>query len=141
MTEERGFRIEVTSRCERWRNYDVAMVCGCFDAEGRRTAFVSARTAHPDAPAGASDADALPVADAGAAGGTARLSAPDCHHAMLYLYVIPRQLPESNDIETTRPFDVTLRVAFAGRTLRTERLKANQWSGLSLELRLDRPEE
>ena len=67
------------------------------------------------------------------------LSAPACDHLMLYVYVIPHTLPEGNDIDATRPFDLDLKITFAGRRLRTERYAINQWSGISLELRVDRP--
>ena len=37
-----GFTIEVTSRYEGWWRYNVALMCGCFDAADNRTGFASA---------------------------------------------------------------------------------------------------
>ena len=56
---------------------------------------------------------------------------------MLYLYLIPHTLPAGNDIDTTRPFEIELRISYAGRLLRTERRAINQWSGASIELRVE----
>ena len=42
MAAHKGFTIEVTSRYEEWWRYNVALMCGCFDAEERRTGFASA---------------------------------------------------------------------------------------------------
>ena len=44
-------------------------------------------------------------------------------------------LPEGNDIDATRPFDIEIRLFCAGRLLRTEKRKVNQWSGASIELK------
>ena len=40
--DKKGFTIEVTSRYEEWWRYNVALMCGCFAAEERRTGFASA---------------------------------------------------------------------------------------------------
>lgn len=134
MANEKGFRIEVSCRHEPWRDYDVALLCGCFDDKECRIGTVSARTADPQSAASPA------VACAGEAGGTARLEIPACHHALLYLYIIPRKLPEGNDIEALPPFDATLKILRGSRTLHTERLKVNRWSGLSREFRIENPE-
>ena len=60
-----------------------------------------------------------------------------CDHLVLYLYLIPHTLPAGNDIDTTRPFEIELRISYAGRLLRTERRAINQWSGASIELRVE----
>ena len=66
------------------------------------------------------------------------LETPPCDHAILYIYVVPHALPESNDIDATKPFALDLQIACDGEPLRNERLQINQWSGISLELRLER---
>ncbi len=64
------------------------------------------------------------------------LATDPCDHLMLYVYIIPHTLPADNDIDTTRPFDVELRISCDGRRIRSEKRRINQWSGASIELRV-----
>ena len=41
MTDQKGFRIEVSSRFEEFWRYNVAMTGGLFDARGERIGFAS----------------------------------------------------------------------------------------------------
>ena len=134
MSDREGFTIEISSRYEGWWRYTAALMCGCFDAAGNRTAFASAASTVAGAQADLRSRAARPAPDR-----RVTLSAPACDHLMLYVYVIPHTLPTDNDIDATRPFDLDLKITFAGRRLRAERYTINQWSGISLELRVDRP--
>ena len=102
--DEKGFTIEVTSRYEGWWRYNAALMCGCFDAAGRRIGFASS---------------ASTVADVGS-----------------NLAERPT-LPADNEIDATRPFGIEVRISYAGRRLRTEKREINQWSGASVEMRVD----
>ncbi len=42
-----------------------------------------------------------------------------------------------NDIGDTTPFEVEIRIAYGGRRLRAEKRLINQWSGASIEMRVD----
>lgn len=129
--QNKGFAIEVTSRYEGWWRYNVALMCGCFDAADKRTGFAAA-SSH--------------VADTGADLGeppagldprrTARLETEPCDHLLLYLYIVPHTLPRSNDIDDTQPFDIDIAVSFGGRKIGKYRRSVNQWSGTSLEMRI-----
>ena len=128
--EEEGFRIEVTSRFEGFWRYNVAMTCGCYDAAGQRTDFVTAQSHIADAgsglagpPAGYDPARRIVLT-------TGRCASIDC-----FLYLIPHTLPAIEAIDTAPPFEVEVAIRCNGRPLRTERHPVNQWSGLSLELK------
>ena len=41
------------------------------------------------------------------------------------------------DIGDTTPFEVEIRIAYGGRRLRAEKRLINQWSGASIEMRVD----
>ena len=56
---------------------------------------------------------------------------------MLYVYIIPHTLPAGNDIDSTRPFEAEIRISRGGRLLRTEKRAINQWSGASIELKVE----
>ena len=134
MSDREGFTIEISSRYEGWWRYNAALMGGCFDAAGQRTDFASAASTAADVGANLRERPAdLPADRRGT------LSAPARDHPMPPASVIPHTLPAGNDIDATRPFDLDLKITFAGRRLRTERYAINQWSGISLELRVDRP--
>lgn len=130
---EKGFTVEVTSRYEGWWRYNVALMCGCFDEKDNRTDFVTAES-H--------------VANVGSnlkkrpeeveEYRTVRLETPPCDHLMCYLYLIPHTLPTGNTIRETKPFNATLKISFQDKLLRNEKLVINQWSGTSLELRIEK---
>ena len=50
---------------------------------------------------------------------------------------VPHTLPAGNDIGDTAPFEVEIRIAYSGRRLRAEKRLINQWSGASIEMRVD----
>lgn len=132
MADEKGFTIEVSSRYEGWWRYNVALMCGCFDTAGERTGFVSA--ASEVAPVGSN----LPEKPAGTPDDRrVELSTPPCDHLMLYVYIIPHTLPAGSEIDAARPFETELKISYAGKRLHTEKRAINQWSGASLELRIE----
>lgn len=133
MATKEGFTIEISSRYDGWWRYNVALMCGCFDAADNRTGFASAESHVADVganlkekPAGAGDDRSV------------GLTTPPCDHPLLYIYIIPHTLPAGNDIASTKPFEITLRIACGGKTLRTEKRLINQWSGASIEMRVGR---
>ncbi len=132
MTTKKGFSIEISSRFEGWWRYNAALMCGCFDAADERIGFVSAESHVADVGAGPAERPSEIAPDR-----RLTLETPPCDHAVLYIYVIPHTLPESNDIDATKPFALDLQIACDGKRFRNERLPINQWSGISLELRLD----
>lgn len=131
-TSKTGFAVEVSSRDGEWWRYNVALMCGCFDAAGHRIGFASA-SSH--------------VADVGAGPRTRPAGTPErrsvvlttdpCDHLMCYLYIIPHTLPEQTGIDGTPPFEISLSVSYGGKRLRSEKRLVNRWSGASLELRIE----
>ena len=109
--DEKGFTIEVTSRYEGWWRYNAAL------------ADVGSNLAERPADI--------------AADRTAALQTMPCDHLVLYLYIIPHTLPADNEIDATRPFGIEVRISYARRRLRTEKREINQWSGASVEMRVD----
>lgn len=131
MATEKGFRIEVTSSYPEFWRYNVALMCGCFDSEGRKTGFasvedtVSAVGSNLTAPPEGYDPQRTTV-----------LETPPCEYIVLYLYIIPHTLPTGRDISETTPFPLRLRTVSPDQTRSETEFKINQWSGTSLELRI-----
>lgn len=132
MAEEKGFRIEVASRYEEWWRYNVALMCGCFDPSDERIGFVSSSSHVADVGANlAARPEGIP------AHRRAELETPPCDHLILYVYIIPNTLPAGSGIDASRPFDIELTFFRDGKKLRSETRAINQWSGASIELRID----
>ncbi len=132
MEKRTGFTIEVTSRYDDWWRYNVALMGGCFDREEQRIGFVSASSHVAEVGANLS---ARP--DNIARHRTATLTTEACDHLVLYLYIIPHTLPVGNDIDSTKPFNIELRVSYAGKLISHEKRTINQWSGASIEMRIE----
>ncbi len=125
--------MEVESRYEGWWRYNVTILCGCFDAAGERIGFASAESIV--APVG-SDLSAPPEGAAPAAERRIGIRSVACHHIVMYVYIVPHTLPETREIGDVAPFDVRLRIGYAGVSLGDMRYRINQWSGASLEIKL-----
>lgn len=111
METEGGFKVEVSSAFPGWWRYNVALMCGCYDAAGERIGFASAedRIAEVGACMG------QPPADYPAERRTVLRTMP-CHRIELYLYVVPHTLPDGCEIADTRPFELRLRITRDGAT-------------------------
>ncbi len=129
MATDKRFTIEVRSSYEGFWRYNVAMTCGCFDSEGRRTGFATASSQLAEVGANRSESPA------GAHDRRIELHTDPCAAFDCFLYVIPHTLPADNDIAATRTFPLEVVVRADGRTLRRERYAINPWSGASIELR------
>ena len=127
----KGFKIAVASSYPEYWRYNVALMCGCFDGEDRRTGFASAESTV--APVGAN----LPAPPEGyASPRTTVLETPPCDHIVLCLYIIPHTLPAGRDISETKPFPLQLRIELPDGSETRTRYAINQWSGTSIELRI-----
>ena len=119
MAATEGFSIEISSRYDGWWRYNAALMCGCFDVGANLTAK----------PADMAGDRSL------------RLETTACDHLLLYIYIVPHTLPAGNEIADTQPFEITLRIAYGGKVLRSEKRLINQWSGASVEMRVDRQDK
>ncbi len=133
MSTEKGFDVEVSSRYEGWWRYNVTIICGCFDVDGNRVGFASAEDIA--APVG-SDLSCPPEGMAAAGNRQIEIHSAACDHIVMYLYIVPHTLPETREIGDVAPFDVRLRIDYAGKPLNDTHYKINQWSGASLEIKL-----
>jgi hypothetical protein len=123
-----------SSFAEHWR-YNFAITCSLCDAEGGQESFVSATD--EAAPVGS----ALTAAPEGMPSRRRlTLRAGDCHHLRMFVYLIPNTLPASNRIADNAPFPLTIKVTYNGAVLLHEKRMINQWSGMSSELVVCRPE-
>ena len=130
--KEQGFKIELKSRYDEWWRYNADLMCGCFDVDDNRIGFASAASDVADVGANLS----VRPADIPAARSVV-LTTPPCHHLVLYVYIIPHTLPAGNDIDSTRPFEAEIRISRGGKLLCTEKRAINQWSGASIELKIN----
>lgn len=120
MNRQNKYRVEIECDYAEWSRYRVEMLCAALDAEGERVGFTSASDREE------SKASTDPLT----------LETAPCHHARLFLYVIPHTLPVETRIEATPPFEVKVRIFCNDRPLRTDRYAVNQWGGLSVEVLL-----
>ena len=135
MKKSQTYEVVVESAfAEHWR-YNFAITCSLCDAEGGQLSFVSA--VDETAPIGS----ALTAAPDGVASRRRLvLSADDCHHLRMFVYLIPNTLPGSNRIADSALFPLTIKVSYAGKVIHSEKRMINQWSGMSSELLVYRPE-
>ena len=131
MKQQKRYRIELRCNFPEWWRYNVEMMGAAFDEEAQRIGFVTAssRIAEvgsnlPQRPEGVE----VPT--------TLSLTTPPCHHARLFLYIIPHTLPAGNQIDESRPFEVTITHYVDGQKSHVESCTINQWSGASLCLDL-----
>lgn len=136
MTAPHGYKIEITSSYEEFWRYNVALMCGCFDASGARTGFVSTEDCIAEVGAHLQ----APPADYPSRR-KIRLEIPACDHMIFYLYVIPHTLPETNDTTETTPFTLQMRTTSPDGKETKQTFHINQWSGASIEMPLPTPDE
>lgn len=135
MKDDGGFSVEVECRDEGWWRYNVTILCGCFDGEGRRVGFASAEDV---VAAVGSDLRRPPQGTPKAADRRIGIDTVPCERIVMYLYIVPHTLPETREIGDVSPFDVRVRIACAGVPLRDTCYRINRWSGASLEIKLGR---
>lgn len=136
MGENKTYGVEIESGFAGFWRYNIAVTCGLFDETDRQIGFVPAESTV--APVG-SNLDRCP-SDMPA---HRRLSftAADCDHLLMYIYIIPHTLPTAKHTGECKPFDLSVKVAYAGRVVLHEKRKINQWSGASMEIAVSRSAE
>lgn len=133
MSKNEGFKVEIGSDFEEFWCYNVAVTCGCFDEADNRVGFASADD--EIAPVGSN----LPQPPKGvAAKRRIAFEAMDCHHLLMYIYLIPHTLPVDNVIADHKPFELNVRITHNGSVVLKRTMMVNRWSGASIELRVDR---
>ncbi|MDE7076957.1 MAG: hypothetical protein K2O55_00025 [Alistipes sp.] len=132
-TTKKGFTVKITSDYPGWWRYNAALMAGCFDAEERRTEFATVCSHVADVGAELKE----PPADMARDRKITLTTAP-CDHLQLYAYIIPHTLPSGDDIDATQPFDIELTIAYGGRRVNRIVRKINQWSGASIEMRVEK---
>lgn len=131
MAEEKEFTIEVSSSYKEFWRYNVALMCGCFDAADVRTNFASTEDTVADVGANLS---APPKG--GALRRIVTLRTPPADHLLLYIYIIPHTLPTGRDVVYSKPFPLHLSILHGDRKIRSIDYDINQWSGASIELKV-----
>lgn len=125
MNEE--YVVEISGSGADFARFNIAVTCGCFDADGHRTGFASARDTVM--PVGG-DAGSVHVDTA--APRVVRFVAAPCESLLMYVYIIPHTLPEDSTVANTQPFYVNIAVTRGARCIYDRRYKINGWAGASL---------
>lgn len=134
MKKGESYAIEVGSGFREFWRYNIAVTCGMFDADGKQCGFRAAEDTV--APVGSN----LATAPEGTPEHrTLTFTAGDCHHLLMYVYLIPNTLPSSTRIADCKPFTITVKVSYDGREILSMTPSVNQWSGASIEIRAERP--
>lgn len=131
MEEKKEFTIKVSSSYKEFWRYNVALMCGCFNALDVRTNFASTEDTVADVGANLS----APPKDC-AAHRIVTLSTPPADHLVLYIYIIPHTLPTGRDVAHNKPFPLHLHILHGDRKIRSINYDINQWSGASIELKV-----
>lgn len=127
MKQHKTYTVELRCDFSEWWRYNVEMMCAAFDEEGTRIGFTTASSRIAEVGANLKTAPAESKHRPSLA-----LTTPPCHHAQLFLYVIPHTLPEGNRVEDSAPFELETTLHVDGIPRTTERHTINQWSGASL---------
>lgn len=134
MERDEKFRVEIQSHSEQWWRYNAALVCGAFDAAGRRIGFASAESRVAEA-----GEEFIRRPETIPAHRKLSLETVPCASIVLYIYIIPHTLPRDGEIGGHPPFPLHVRIACGDRIVLDERREINQWGGASIELRVARP--
>lgn len=129
------FSVEISSGFDKFWCYNIAVTCGCFDGDGKRTGFASAEDTVADVGAN------MQAPPAGyRTPRTVTFETEPCSRLLMYIYIIPHTLPADNDIAESKPFNLKVRVSRDGERVFERTYTINRWSGASLELSIP-PEE
>lgn len=123
------YKIEIESRYNEFWRYNIAVTCGLFDADNKQIGFVPAESTV--APVG-SNIEKCP--NGVETHRRLTFTADDCDHLRMYIYIIPHTLPAATHIADCKPFPLSVKVSFAGKTVVQEKREINQWSGASIEI-------
>lgn len=125
------FQVKASSTyAELWR-YNIVVMGGGFDANGRRVDFAAEKS--EIAPVGSNLSHEPETAKKR---GRMTITLNDAESIAAYIYLIPHSLPINREIEATQPFDLKVEVLCDNESIYKRTHKINQWSGASIELKL-----
>ena len=125
------FTIQVKSSYgELWR-YNLSAMCAAFDKEGERIDFVKAESFVSEVGSNLRSAPSDLSAKR-----DLKLTTAEAHSIVAYIYVVPHTLPKDRDVADCKPFDMNVKVQMGTDVIYNEKHKINQWSGVSIELKL-----
>ena len=131
----RKFQISVRSNfAELWR-YNIVVTCGAFDSTGEQIATTSSQSVV------AAVGDNLKSAPAEAEGSRdMKVVSVPCDNIKAYIYLMPHTLPSVRTPEDTPAFGVRVKVKADDEVVYNVVHKVNQWSGVTIELKLPKKE-
>ena len=130
-----SFSVEISSGFDKFWCYNVAVTCGCFDANGNRTGFASVEDTVADVGADLKNRPAdyrLPH--------VVSFTTEPCERLLMYIYIIPHTLPADNDISASQPFELRVKAERGKDTVFERVFSINRWSGASIELNIPETE-
>ena len=131
MIKDKIFKITISTDYDQWWRYNIALLCGCFDKDGKRVGFVT-KESHI-----ATVGDNLESRPEGVeCPSEISLTSPQCDNIILYIYIVPHTLPRDRDVSEAQPFEVSAIIDYGDQVLKSEIFNINQWSGASIELKL-----
>ena len=130
MGKKRVYHVQVrTTFAEAWR-YNIYMLCGESDAEGKSLNVVPVQSKV------ASVGDNLRVAPAGTERAREIEATLETEQTVeVFVYVVPHTLPTNSEPEQTAPFKMRIKVTSDGEEIYNAVHPVNQWSGDSIALK------
>ena len=130
MGKKRVYHVQVrTTFAEAWR-YNIYMLCGESDAEGKSLNVVPVQSKV------ASVGDNLRVAPLGTERAREIEATLEAEQTVeVFVYVVPHTLPTNSEPEQTAPFKMRIKVTSDGEEIYNTVHPVNQWSGDSIAMK------
>jgi len=130
MSKKRVYNVQVrTTFAEAWR-YNIYMLCGESDAEGKSLNVVPVQSKV------ASVGDNLRVAPAGFGRSREIEATLEASQTVeVFVYVVPHTLPTNSEPEQTLPFKMRIKITADNEEIYNTVHLINQWSGDSIALK------
>ena len=119
-----GYKIELRARYKHLQMYNIYMEVGLFDSEGEQIGFLKEVQKWEDTLPSDSFRKTIQI--------------EPCHHAIIYLFIVPKSVPEQSEIHAPKDFSLKITGYCGNERILVKDLKVNEWAGTNLEIELKR---